>query len=85
MPETVIPLIGPPQQRSTGTGDQRFVNVLFEKSVNETPKEQTIYCVKRPGLVGVVQPTGGAAAGRTASTLVSPAFNVSGRFSTVLP
>ena len=64
MPDTTIPLVGPPQQRSTGTGDQRYVNVLFEKSVNEPLKEQSVYCVKRPGLSNNTQPPGGAAAGR---------------------
>ena len=64
MPTETIPLVGPPQQRSTGTGDQRFVNVQFERSVNEPLKEQTLWCVKRPGLLNHNQPTGGAAAGR---------------------
>ena len=45
-------------------GDERFVNVMFERSVNEALKEQTIYCVKRPGLANNTQPPGGAAAGR---------------------
>lgn len=59
-----IPFIGPPTQRATGTGDQRYVNVLFEIIKNETVGEQTVNCIKRPGLLNSTQPPAAAATGR---------------------
>jgi len=59
-----IPFLGPPNQRSTGTGDRRFVNVLFEIVTDEVQKQQIVYCTKRPGLSNSTQPPAGAATGR---------------------
>src|SRR3990167_1351075 len=60
----VIPFIGVPGQRATGTTDQRFVNVLFEAIPNELTNETLFNCIKRPGLANHTQPSAGAAAGR---------------------
>ena len=59
-----IPFVGSPNQRGTGTGDQRFINVLFELVKNPVTQEQIVYCVKRPGLSNSTQPPAGAATGR---------------------
>lgn len=50
MPYKTYPFIGPPQQRGTGTGDQRYINCLFERIPNDILREHVVYCVKRPGL-----------------------------------
>lgn len=62
--EKIIPFIGPPNQRATGTNDRRFVNALFEVIPDPAQKTQDVYCFKRPGLANNTQPPGGAAAGR---------------------
>lgn len=54
----VIPFVGQPQQRATGTGDQRYVNVLFERVPNDILKEHVIYCVKRGGVNSFSTPSG---------------------------
>lgn len=63
-----IPFIGPPSQRGTGSGsgtaDGRYVNVRFEIVRNEALKEQSIYCVKRPGISSFSIPPGGTSTGR---------------------
>ena len=59
-----IPLIGMPLQRGTGTGDQRYVNVLFESIVNPVTQGITRYVLKRPGLLNFSQPPLAAATGR---------------------
>lgn len=64
MPGKPIPFVGSPQQRSTGTTDQRYVNVLFERIPNDVLREHVVYCLKRPGLSNSTQPSGGAATGR---------------------
>ena len=46
----VYPFIGTPKQRATGTGDERYVNVLFERIPNDILKEHVVYCTKRPGI-----------------------------------
>ena len=65
LPPTIdIPLIGLPLQRGTGTGDQRYVNVIFEKIKNPLTGGETAYVIKRPGLENFSQPPAGAAVGR---------------------
>ena len=59
-----IPFIGKPGQRSTGTTDSRFVNVLFEIDTDPVPGSFPVNCLKRPGLANHTQPSGGAAVGR---------------------
>ena len=64
-PSTVdIPLFGMPLQRGVGTGDQRYVNVLFEKIKNPGTGGESYYVIKRPGLANSTQPPAGAATGR---------------------
>ena len=64
-PQTIdIPLAGMPMQRGTGTGDQRYVNVLFESYNNPLTGGKTVYVFKRPGLANHSQPPAGAATGR---------------------
>ncbi len=46
----VIPFVGTPTQRYTGTGDERYVNTIFEVIPNSLTKETTVFCLKRPGL-----------------------------------
>lgn len=46
----VIPFVGTPTQRYTGTGDERYVNTIFEVIPNSLTKENTVFCLKRPGL-----------------------------------
>lgn len=64
MREQTLPFYGPPNQRGTGTGDERYVNVLFEQVVTPNLNEQKMYVVKRPGLANSTQPPAGAATGR---------------------
>lgn len=60
-----IPFVGVPSQRDTsGTEDERFVNVLFEETVNPLLREHTINVVKRPGFSTHIQPPGLSATGR---------------------
>lgn len=61
---TPIPFVAPPGQRGTGTGDSRFVNVLFEPQTSPLSKQYSLYVAKRPGLANSTQPPGGAATGR---------------------
>ena len=64
-PSTIdIPLAGMPLQRGTGTGDQRYVNVIFESYVNPLTGGKTLYAIKRPGLSNFSQPPLAAATGR---------------------
>jgi len=64
-PATVdIPLAGMILNRATGTLDQRYVNVIFEKYKNPMTGGESIYCLKRPGLENFSQPPAGAATGR---------------------
>lgn len=60
----IIPFVGNPGQRLTGTGDQRYVNVLFDVIANDLVKDYEVHCVKRAGLANHSQPLGGAATGR---------------------
>ena len=46
----VIPFVGTPTQRYLGTGDERYVNCIFEAIPNPLTREQTVFCIKRPGL-----------------------------------
>ena len=55
---------GTPTQRGTGTGDERYVNVLIETVVDTLNKQVHVNTVKRPGLANSTQPSGGAATGR---------------------
>jgi len=64
MTQHVIPFLGNPQQRGTGTGDERFVNVLFEPVKTPSPSEHPFTCFKRPGLAAHSQPSGSTATGR---------------------
>jgi len=59
-----IPFIGKPGQRGTGTGDSRYVNVLFEVDADPAPGAYPVACLKRPGLANSTQPPAGAATGR---------------------
>ena len=59
-----IPFVGPPNQRGTGTTDERYVNVLFELVLDPASNTKKIYCVKRPCLSNSTQPPAGAATGR---------------------
>jgi hypothetical protein len=64
-PSTIdIPLAGSPLQRATGTTDQRFVNVLFEKIKNPLTGGDSYYLRKRFGLLNHTRPSGGDATGR---------------------
>lgn len=60
----VIPFVGTPTQRYTGTGDERYVNVQFEAIPNPLTKQNTVFCVKRLGLSNHTQAsTSGAGRG----------------------
>lgn len=59
-----IPFAGLPTQRGVGTGDQRYVNIIFEKEENPLSGGTLITCRKRPGVSSVNQPPAGAATGR---------------------
>ena len=54
--DKIYPFVGVPQQRGTGTGDQRYVNVLFERVPNDILKEHVVYCNKRPGVSSFLTP-----------------------------
>lgn len=64
MTTVTTPLLGPPNQRSTGTGDRRFVNVLYDVVTSAITKEAEVYCLKRPGFANHTQPPAGNATGR---------------------
>ena len=53
MAERVIPFVGSPTSRAADNTDQRYVNVYFDVSRNDALKEQTIYCIKRPGISSI--------------------------------
>jgi hypothetical protein len=77
----VHPFVAAPGQRATGTGDSRYVNVLFERIPNDILKEHSIYAFKRPALNNDTQPTGtstgrGVYAWGATSTLYSVFGNV---------
>ena len=59
-----IDIIGKTGQRGTGTGDSRYVNVLFEVDADPAPGSYPVACLKRPGLANSTQPPAGAATGR---------------------
>jgi hypothetical protein len=46
------------------TGDERYINVLFEVDKNPSPSQYPVNCVKRPGLSTSTRPFGAAATGR---------------------
>lgn len=56
--DKVYPFVGVPQQRGLGTGDQRYVNVLFERIPNDILKEHVVYCNKRYGISTFATPSG---------------------------
>ena len=64
MAEKVTFFASVPNQRGTGTGDARNVNVLIETIPNALTKEIEVWAVKRPGLANSTQPPAGAATGR---------------------
>ena len=54
--DKTYPFVGVPQQRGLGTGDQRYVNVVFERVPNDILKEHVVYCNKRPGISSFLTP-----------------------------
>jgi len=64
MPAKPIPFVGSPGQRGVTTGDERYINVLFEVDKNPSPSQYPVNCVKRPGLSTSTRPFGAAATGR---------------------
>jgi hypothetical protein len=56
--------VGVPTQRATGTGDERYVNVLIETLADKISKKLHVYTIKRPGLSNSTQPPAGNATGR---------------------
>lgn len=62
---TVLPFVGVPTWRGTSASfDQRYVNIWFESILNPESQVKKPYLAKRPGLLNLSQPSGGAATGR---------------------
>ena len=64
MPVDDIPFTLISNQRATGTGDRRMVNVVTESVKNPLTQENYYSTIKRPCVANFVQPLGGAATGR---------------------
>ena len=49
MAERVVPFVATPNTRETGTGDERYINIVYERIPNDLLKEHIVYCQKRVG------------------------------------
>jgi hypothetical protein len=59
-----IPFSGEPNQRGTGTGDRRHINVVYDLIADEIVKDFELHVVTRPCLSNHTQPLGASATGR---------------------
>ena len=59
-----VPFVGTPLGRSTGTTDQRYINVIFDTVINPITTAKRTFVIKRPGLANSTQPPAGVATGR---------------------
>lgn len=60
-----LPFIGNPHMRGSNSAyDQRFLNCFFDPITDAVTKHLDYYLIKRPGMIQVIQPSGGAGVAR---------------------